>query len=173
MSVKRLFFIIAATLAVLLPVRFYVVEPVYIASASMEPSLKKGVYLFSDKIVYKTRSPVHLEVVCFKSPVGESHDSVKRIIASAGDTIEIKAKKVYLNGGSLYEPYVVYSRPDEILSGDNMPPMQVPAGYVFVLGDNRDQFRDSALWRDEAGEHIYFLPVSSITGKIRGMYRKY
>jgi len=51
MSVKRLFFIIAATLAVLLPVRFYVVEPVYIASASMEPSLKKGVYLFSDKIV--------------------------------------------------------------------------------------------------------------------------
>lgn len=173
MKAARLLFIILATLAVVLPVRFYVIEPVYIASASMEPTLTKGMHLFLDKLAFRFRAPRRGEIISFKSPVGEPHDSVKRVIAVAGDVVEIKNKKVIVNGKELYEPYTRYSRPDESLAGDNLGPVTVPPRHLFVLGDNRDESRDSSTWKNpDNGERIYFIPLSALDGKIRGSYRK-
>ena len=163
--------IIAVTVAAMLAVRSWVGEPIYIVSDSMAPTMEKGRHLFVDKLTYRFREPRRGEVVSFRSPVGEDHESVKRVIAVGGDTVELREKKVYLNGEPQYEVYAYYARPGEALQGDTMPPAVVPAGTLFVLGDNRDNSNDSASWKDPAtGRPPLFLPLSDVTGKVRGVY---
>jgi len=169
---KRILFLAALAAATAVLMRLLVVETIYIASGSMEPTLATGMHLFSDKVTLRLRAPERGEIVVFHSPLGE-HDSVKRVIAVAGDMVELREKKVFLNNSPLDEPYVQYVRHGEKLAGDTVPPMTVPQGHVFVLGDNRDTSSDSATWKDpQTGERIFFLPVFAITGKVRGAYRK-
>ena len=171
MNIKRTLTIALLTLIAALAVRKYAYEPMYIASGSMAPTLYIGQHLILDKIVFKLREPSRGEIVVFLSPVGEDHESVKRVIAIEGDTVEIKNKEVIVNGEKLFEPYVQRTRPNELLDGDNLGPLTVPPGHLFVLGDNRDNSNDSATWKDpDTGGKIYFLPLSSVTGKIRGIY---
>ena len=155
-------------LAVVLPVRAWVVEPITIASASMEPALKVGTLLILDKLSLERRGPKRGEIVSFRSPV-DAEDLVKRVIAVPGDIVEIRAKKVFVNGQALDEPYAVHDRPDERLEGDNLGPLTVPAGAYFVLGDNRDESKDSSVWKTASGERVYFTPVSSLQGIVRGL----
>ena len=171
MNIKRTLIIILVTLAAALAVRKYAYEPMYIASGSMEPTLYLGQHLILDKLVFKFREPERGEIIVFRSPVGEDHESVKRVIAKEGDTIEIRTKEVLVNGEKLFEPYVKHTRPGELLDGDNLGPLTVPPGSLFVLGDNRDTSSDSSPWnRPSTGEKIYFLPLPAVTGKIRGIY---
>ncbi len=170
-NITRIIVIVAITLSVVAIAKKYIIEPIYIASESMEPTLYKNHRLFLDKITYKIRKPKRGEVISFKSPVKENHDSVKRVIAIEGDTIELKDKKVYLNNEPQLEIYVKYTRANEILKGDNLGPVEVPEGHIFVLGDNRDKSEDSASWKNpETGEPLYFLELSLVTGKVRGIY---
>lgn len=163
--------IILVTAAAVLAARHWLGEPIYIASDSMAPTLEKGHHLVLDKLTYRFRAPRRGEIVAFRSPVGEEHESVKRVIAVAGDTVELREKKVWLNGEPQLEFYAYYARPGEALQGDTMPPAAVPAGTVFVLGDNRDNSNDSASWPDPAtGRPPRFLPLSAVTGKVRGVY---
>lgn len=163
--------IVLLTVAAVLAVRKWAAVPIYIASDSMAPTLVKGHHLVLDKVTYRFRQPRRGEIISFLSPVGEDHESVKRVIAVGGDTVELRAKKVYLNGEHRFESYAHYSRPDEVLLGDTLPPLTVPPGHLFVLGDNRDNSNDSASWKDPAsGEPLYFLPLSAVTGKVRGVY---
>ncbi len=170
MKPLRTTLIIAITLAAALAVRAWIAEPIYIASDSMAPTLVKGEHLVLDKLTYRFRAPRRGEIISFKSPVGEDHESVKRVIASGGDTVELRMKQVYLNGEHQFESYAFYARPDEILAGDNLGPLTVPPDHVFVLGDNRDNSDDSASWKDPGGAPLYFLPLSAVTGKVRGGY---
>jgi len=168
---KRTLIIIFITLAAVLAVRKYAYEPMYIASGSMAPTLYPGQRLIMDKLVFRFRAPARGEIIVFRSPAGREHESVKRVIAVQGDTVEIRRKEVRLNGERLIEIYAQHTRPDEPLDGDNLGPLTVPGGTVFVLGDNRDNSDDSSTWKDPAtGEKTYFLPLTSITGKIRGIY---
>ncbi len=160
-----------ATIAAVLAVRRWIGEPIYIASDSMAPTLTKGHHLILDKITFRFRPPARGEIVSFRSPVGEAHESVKRVIAVGGDTVELRKKRVYLNGEPQLEVYAYYARPGEALQGDDMPPAAVPEGELFVLGDNRDNSNDSASWLNPAtGKPPLFLPLSEITGKVRGVY---
>ena len=171
MNIKRIIVIVVITVSVLMGVRAYIVEPIYIASQSMEPTLYKGHRLFLDKLVYKFRKPKRGEVISFKSPVQEQHDFVKRVIAIENDIIQIKNKKVYINNQPQMEIYVKYTRENENLKGDNIGPYRVPEGHIFVLGDNRDNSNDSSTWKNsETGEPIYFLNLSLVEGKVRGIY---
>ena len=168
---KRKLIIIFITLAAVLAVRQYAYEPMYIASESMAPTLYLGQRLILDKLVFRFRAPVRGEIVVFHSPVGQDHESVKRVIAVPGDTVELRRKGVWLNGERLFETYPRHTRPNELLEGDDLVPLTVPPGALFVLGDNRDNSYDSATWKDPAtGEKIYFLHLSLVTGKIRGFY---
>ena len=93
------------------------------------------------------------------------------MIAVAGDPVELRQKQVYLNGEHQFEGYAYYARREERLAGDNLGPLRVPRGRLFVLGDNRDNSNDSASWKDPVtGESVYFLPLTRVTGKIRGAY---
>lgn len=171
---KRLVYLALAATAAALFLRRFVIQTIYIASASMEPTLTVGSNLFLDKVTYRFREPGKGEIISFSSPAGETTESVKRVIATGGDRISLKNKTVYLNGQPLREPYTQYTRSGEQLAGDTLPEMEVPSNMFFVLGDNRDQSLDSATWRDvRTGERVIFLKRELIEGKIRGAYRKW
>ena len=170
-NLTRIIIIVAITLSVIAIARKYIVEPIYIASESMESTLYKNHRLLLDKITYKIRKPKCGEVISFNSPVKAHHDSVKRVIAIEGDTIQLINKKVYFNDEPQLEIYAKYTRAHEILKGDNLGPIEVPKGHIFVLGDNRDNSEDSASWKNpKTGEPLYFLDLSLVTGKIRGIF---
>ncbi|MBI4676898.1 MAG: signal peptidase I [Elusimicrobia bacterium] len=171
MSLSRLLFLVCIALAVVLPVRLWVIEPIYIASPSMEPHLPVGGHVFMDKVTLRLRPPRRGEIIVFRSPVGADHELVKRVIAVPGDTVELKEKRLVLNGREVYEGYVRHTRRDERLQGDDLGPLTVPEGALFVLGDNRDESKDSSAWVDPAtNEPVYFLPLKNIRGLVRGFY---
>jgi signal peptidase I len=168
---KRLLTLIAIGVFLAVLLRVYVVEGIYVASASMEPTLATGTNFFLDKLTFRFRAPERNDIIVFPSPVKQEHDLVKRVIALGGDTIEIRDKVVILNGAPLKEDYVKHTRSAELLQGDNIPPMTVPDGMLFVMGDNRDESGDSRDWTDpKSGEHSYFISVKDVIGKIVFLY---
>lgn len=170
MSLSRLLFLLLVAVAVVLPVRLWVLEPIYIASASMEPTLPVGRHLFTDKLTLRFRPPGRGDIIVFSSPVGDDHGLVKRVIALPGETVELKEKKVYINGRPIEEPYARHTRGGERLQGDDLGPLSVPAGGLFVLGDNRDESDDSTVWKNAGGERIYYVPLRNVAGLVRGVF---
>ena len=144
----------AIALAVVLPVRAWVAEPVYVASPSMEPALKTGTLLILDKLTLRLRPPRRGDILSFRSPVN-AHDLLKRVVALPGETVEMRGKVVFINGKELDEPYAVHSRAGERLEGDNLGPLVVPEKGFFVLGDNRDESNDSSVWKDAEGVPVH------------------
>lgn len=165
MDLGRLLYLFGIAAAVVLPLRLWVFEPIYIATASMEPTLKVGVHVFMDKMTFRFREPKRGDIIVFAPPEGEeAHELVKRVIAVPGDTVELKEKKVVINGATVDEPWAHHKRSEEQLTGDNRGPYTLPADAFFVLGDNRDESRDSSVWEDP------FLPRKKVRGIVRGFY---
>lgn len=167
MGLGRLLKLVAIALAVVLPVRAWVAEPVYVASPSMEPALKTGTLLILDKLTLLNRAPQRGDILSFRSPIGEKNDLLKRVIALPGETVEMKEKIVFINGKELNEPYVVHSRAGERLEGDSVGPLVVPPKSYFVLGDNRDESNDSSVWKDADGNPVRFLTLALVQGIVR------
>jgi signal peptidase I len=94
--------------------------------------------------------PKRGDVIVFKYPEDESKDFIKRVVGEPGDMIEIREKRVYINGDRLEEPYAVHSDPvtfpQELQPRDNYGPLKVPQDSFFVMGDNRDHSMDSRYW---------------------------
>ena len=162
----RLIYLLGVSLALVLPLRAWVAEPITIASPSMEPTFKVGTLLILDKWTLSGRRPRRGEIVSFRSPI-EATDLVKRVIAVPGETVEVRRKKVFVDGTELTEPYAVHSRAEERLEGDDLGPLVVPDRSYFVLGDNRDESKDSSVWRTAAGERVYFVKAEAIQGLVR------
>jgi signal peptidase I len=163
----KLWQLVALGVLLALLCRAFVTEAIVIATGSMEPTLPVGRRMFVNKLAYRFGSPQRGDIVVFPSPVEAKKDLVKRVIAVEGDEVKIVEKKVVLNGTPLDEPYAVHDRKDERLTDDNLDVGKVPAGHVFVLGDNRDHSGDSRDWVEPGTEHhIYFVEVSKIKGKV-------
>ncbi len=138
----------------------FVIQAFKIPSGSMKNTLLIKDHLFVLKFIYGTRipftdtiicplkAPERGEVIVFRYPLEPSKDFIKRVIGVGGDKIEIKNKKVYLNGELLHEPYVIHTDPYIYRSPprDNFGPLIVPEGHYFVMGDNRDESADSRFW---------------------------
>jgi signal peptidase I len=154
--------IIAVVIAMF--IRTFVVQAYKIPSGSMEDTLLIGDHLLVNKFIYgvkipftdgKTlipiKNPAHGDIIVFKYPVDPSKDFIKRVIGLEGDTIEIKNKKLYVNGIlKEYKEHVKHTDP-VIRSGDldhrdNFGPVTVPEDSLFVMGDNRDNSWDSRFW---------------------------
>jgi signal peptidase I len=163
---RRGLFLFGVALAVVLPVRTWVVEPIVIASASMLPALRVGQLMLLDKWTLRGRAPRRGEIVSFRSPVAPI-DMVKRVIAVPGDVVQLKKKVVYLDGVRREEPYALHTLPHARLQGDDLGPLTVPPDSFFVLGDNRDQSDDSTVWRDAAGDRVYYVRRREIQGLVR------
>ncbi|MFW5937046.1 MAG: signal peptidase I [Desulfosalsimonas sp.] len=161
----------AIVIAVLLAlfIRAFVVQAFKIPSGSMEPTLQVGDHILVNKFIYGIRLPVTNtviipvsepekgDIIVFEYPVEPDKDFIKRVVGAPGDTVEIKDKKVYVNGRQV-DNYPVKHTEEDLLSGsvnkrDNFGPVTVPADAYFVLGDNRDHSYDSRFWgfvREEA-----------------------
>jgi len=169
--IKRLAFLVLLAFAGTVLLRTFVIEGIYVASASMEPTLHVGTNFFLEKLTLRFSKPRRGDIVVFVSPVNPGKDLIKRVIAVGGDKIEIKDKEVFLNGTKLDEPYIKHTRSNEILQGDNIEPLDVPRDSVFVMGDNRDESGDSRDWKNkDTGQHIYFVTCDSIKGRIILLY---
>ncbi|WP_144934478.1 signal peptidase I [Paenibacillus sp. 32O-W] len=126
---------ISVALLVVVIVNQFVFSQSIVDGHSMEPTLSNGERLFVNRIIYRFTAPHYGDIVIFKdpAPTGGSRDYlVKRVIAEAGDWVEIRSGKLYVNDQLVEEDYV--SSPIE--DGD-FGPYQVNEGHLFVLGDNR------------------------------------
>jgi len=116
---------------------------------------------FSDRIIIPLRRPNRGDIIVFKFPDDEKKDFIKRVIGLPGDIVEIKGKKVYINGSPIDDSYAVHSDPMLYPSGiqprDNFGPLTVPQDSYFVMGDNRDFSLDSRYWG--------FVKLNKIKGK--------
>jgi signal peptidase I len=146
--------IIVTALALALVVRAFIIQSYHIPSESMEDTLLKGDFLFANKFIYgakvpfvdvwlpKVRDPKPGDVVIFKFPGDRKTDYIKRCIAVAGQTVELKGTHLYIDGVEKREPYAKYERGGIRDFG----PYKVPRGYIICLGDNRDNSADSRYW---------------------------
>jgi signal peptidase I len=184
-SVVREYFesiVIAVILALF--VRTWVVQAFKIPTGSMENNLLIGDHLLVNKFVFgpttgrveRALLPIRDirrgDVIVFKYPDEPERDFIKRVIGLPGETIELKAKKVYVDGRPLDEPYVHFleaaSDAQEITSFDvreRYGPVTVPPNQYFVMGDNRDNSQDSRYWG--------FLPRDYVKGRALMIYWSY
>ena len=167
---------IGLALLIALAVRSSVVQAFWVPSGSMLPTIQIGDHIFVNKLAYSVRLPLvgtelwrvgdlqRGEVVVFVSPIDPSTDLIKRVIAVPGDTVEIRDKKVFINGEALPDGHAHFSDSSISPTGhrDNMPPTQVPEGKFFVMGDNRDRSYDSRFWG--------FANIADIKGKATFIY---
>jgi signal peptidase I len=143
-------------------IRTFIVQAFKIPSGSMKPTLLIGDHILVNKFIYGVKipfvrktmisigEPKRGDVIVFIYPEDRSKDFIKRVIGVGGDTIEIRDKKIFLNGLPYQDAHGVYAD-DFILPGaiqprDNFGPFNVPKGTVFAMGDNRDQSYDSRFW---------------------------
>ncbi len=136
--------IIVVSLAIVIPIRYFLVQPFYVKGASMEPNFYDNEYLIIDEISYKIRDPQRGEIVVLKYPNDPSQYFIKRIIGLPGETVEVKDGRVriYKNGGGVgyflnegqYLSNVETSADKKFNIGEN---------EYFVLGDNRPSSLDS------------------------------
>jgi len=146
--------IIAAAIALL--IRFLIVEPFRVDGPSMEPTLYTGDMLVVNKFMYRFTSPKRGDVIIFRYPRQLQKDYVKRVIAVAGETIEVRMGRVYVNGQLFEEGFT--TKP----SISSFPRTEVPGGSVFVLGDNRSNSEDS--------RYFGAVPLSNIKGRAMVVY---
>lgn len=170
--------LIVAGLAVLFLITF-VIRTFYIPSVSMVPTLQVGDVLLVDEIAYRLHAPQEGDVAVFAPPIASSgNDFIKRVIGLPGDAIAISNGTVYRNGAAVREPYEnqqpkydlalrqygIYVDGYPLDPHDaNIPPRarwqtpdRIPAGFYFVLGDNRNYSDDSHVWG--------FVPQSRFVG---------
>lgn len=152
------FQILFIALILALIVRSYIAEPRFIPSDSMVPTLEIGDRLVVEKVSYRLHPPEFGDIIVFDPPtqlqeLGYAKDQafIKRIIGQPGQTIEIKSGQVFVDNQPLQEPYIA-EKPKY-----QMPPVQVPEGSYFVMGDNRNNSNDSHVWG--------FLPEKFILGR--------
>ncbi len=147
-------------IAAALFIRTFVVQAYKIPSESMYPTILVGDHVLVNKFLYglripftrvrllALRAPARGDVIVFPYPGDPATDYIKRVVAVAGDVVEVRDKRLFLNGSAASDPWAVTSEPvSEYPQGrDNYGPCTVPPGTVFVMGDNRDNSRDSRFW---------------------------
>ena len=186
-TVREYFESIVIAVILALFIRTFVVQAFKIPTGSMEENLLIGDHLLVNKFIFgPTATPLERallpvadikrgDVVVFKYPEEPDRDFIKRVIGLPAETIEVREKKVYVDGKPLDEPYAHYLLPaatpsefHEVTSFDvreRYGPVTVPANHYFVMGDNRDNSQDSRYWG--------FLPRGYIKGKALVIYWSY
>lgn len=120
----------------------YVVQSVQVIGGSMSPTLKHSDYYLLNRLVYQVREPRPSEIVVLRDPTDSTY-AVKRIIAREGDSVYLKAGRVYLNGQVLVEPYLAPHT--QTFAKPTLKEQFFMCGkdQYFVMGDNRNNSADS------------------------------
>ncbi|HUF46743.1 MAG TPA: signal peptidase I [Vicinamibacterales bacterium] len=170
--------LIAVVLALF--VRTFVFQAFEIPTGSMEPNLLVGDHLIVNKALFAPAAtglerlllpsrPVRRgDIVVFKFPKEPDRDFIKRVIGLPGERLELRRKRIHINGEPLEEPWAHLleppapegARPDDLR--ETYGPVTIPSRQYFVMGDNRDNSEDSRYWG--------FLPASYIKGQALFIY---
>ena len=154
-------------------IRTFIICAYKIPSRSMVQTLLVGDHILVNKFLYGVKIPLlrntiipvsnpkRGDIVVFIYPNDRSKDFIKRVIGVGGDTIEIKNKKILINGKEYSDSYGIYSDniiyPATMQPRDNFGPITVPKNSLFVMGDNRDESLDSRFWG--------FVDLKDVEGK--------
>ena len=138
-------------------IKTFIVQPYIVPTGSMIPTIELKDRVLAEKISYRFREPKQGEIVVFQNP--DSSDPVakiliKRVIAVGGQTVDLQDGKVYVDGEQLSEPYVHGKVSDP---GTVPMPVNIPPGYVWLMGDNRPNSGDSRFFGPQ--------PVSAVDGR--------
>jgi len=150
---------IAVALLMTLVIRTYVVQAFKIPSGSMRPTLMEGDKLFVSKYLYRFKPPQRGDIIVFKYPQDMKKDFIKRLVASEGETVEIRDGKILVDGKPLedlgtFGKFYYYNHDP---FGGPYEKIRVPKDSYYVLGDNSANSTDSRFWG--------FVPKKNIVGK--------
>ncbi len=167
-------------------IRTFILQAFKIPSGSMKPTLLIGDHILVSKFAYGIHIPNEIpfvnvklfrdiilfdelpergDIIVFKFPKDETRDFIKRVVGLPGDTLQIKSQKVYINNEPYEDPHAFHSElpsSDPDSTRDNLGPLVVPEGHLFVMGDNRENSQDSRAWG--------FLDFNLIKGKALMIY---
>ncbi len=152
----RLVVLVAAVIVIVWALRTYVFQTYEVPSGSMEETIMPGDMVFAEKVSYYMHEPETGDIVTFDDPQIASRVLIKRCIAVGGQTVNINDYDglVYVDGEPLSEPYV--EGETYTLNGGVSFPYTVPDGYIWVMGDNRENSQDS--------RYFGAIPISSVNG---------
>lgn len=132
-----------------------IIAPTVVLGNSMYPTLHNNEKLFVNKLAYviEGKTPQKGDIVVFNPTNNKDVLYVKRVIATEGDVVAIKNNKVYVNNLKIEEPYI-----KEKMHTPDMEEQKIDKGYIFVLGDNRNNSSDSRV--------IGPVHISNVLGKL-------
>jgi signal peptidase I len=139
--------IIIFSLAIVLPVRYFLIQPFFVKGMSMEPSFDDGQYLIINEITYRFNQPERGDVIVFRYPNEPSQYYIKRIIGLPGETIEIIGGGIIVYNNQNSQGLVLDEK--KYLDGQKTigeTKITLVDGQYFVLGDNRSASSDSRRW---------------------------
>ncbi len=150
--------IVAAAFLLALLVQAFIVKPFAIPSPSMENTLLEGDRVLVNRLVYHFHPPRRGDVIVFHPPGRPGSDPfIKRVVAVGGDTIAVHDGMLYVNGMAQDEAYVK----EYPIEGD-YPETEIPSGYVWAMGDNRNNSGDSRVFGP--------VPLDAIMGEAFARY---
>lgn len=145
--------------AIVLPIRYFLVQPFYVKGASMEPNFEDHEYLIIDELSYRLRAPQRGEISVFRYPNDPSQYFIKRIIGLPGETVAVSGGKVYItdaSGKTFQLDESAYLASSVVTSGDKK--VALGPDQYFVLGDNRPNSLDSRIFG--------VVPKKNIVGRV-------
>ena len=138
-------------------IRSFIVEPFVVPTGSMIPTIEINNRVLAEKITYRfVRPPRYMDIVVFPDPKGEHPHLIKRVIATGGQTVDLRKGKVFVDGKELVEPYT-HGQASEQLTPEITFPFKVPQGDIWVMGDNRTNSGDSRVFGP--------VPVNAVQGR--------
>jgi signal peptidase I len=140
--------IVIISLAIIIPIRYFLIQPFYVKGASMDPNFFDGDYLIIDEISYRFSAPEREDVIIFRYPLDQSQFFIKRIIGLPGETVKVEDGKVFIKNKSIASGEFVLDESSylENISTAGNVEMSLGDDEYFVLGDNRDASSDSRKW---------------------------
>jgi signal peptidase I len=170
----------AIVIAILLAlfIRTFVVQAFKIPSGSMKETLQIGDHILVNKFIYGVKLPfLHKvilpikepkkeDIIVFRYPENPKLDFIKRVVGVHGDVVKVRNKRLYINDELVDRHYAIHTDPHIIPAvynkRDNFGPVVVPPDSLFVMGDNRDNSKDSRFWG--------FVKLKAVKGKAFMIY---
>lgn len=148
---------VALILAII--IREFIVTPVFVSGQSMEPTFHNK----NRVVITKIHTTNHFDMIVFKATHSNTN-LIKRVIGLPGDLIKVENDELYINGERFEEPYLEENK-NAVFEGQNLTQnleVEVPEGYLYVLGDNRRNSTDSRI--------LGFIDEDMVIGKVKFRY---
>ena len=144
------------TLAIIIPVRYFLMQPFFVKGASMEPNFEDGEYLIVDEISYRFNEPQRSDVIIFRYPLDPSQFFIKRVVGLPDETVKIEDGKVFIYSIETPDERIVLD--ESAYLEDSYTPgnleITLEEDEYFVLGDNRMASSDSRKWGELDKKYI-------------------